>query len=78
MSLIARMYGQGGLLTLGTRNMWSVQGPASSLNCPAILVLEFRSIENESPIALPWDGARLPPASRGLPGRCQIFKNWQF
>ena len=34
--------------------MWSVQGPASSLNCPAILVLEFLSIENESPIALPW------------------------
>ena len=43
-----------GLLTLGMRDMWSRHGPASSLNYPAILVLE--SIENESPIALPWAG----------------------
>ena len=41
--------------------MWSEQGPASSLNCPAILV-EFQSIENESPIALPQGG----PSSSGL------------
>ena len=48
--------------TLGTRNMWSVQGPASSLNCPPTPVLEFWPLENESPFALPW-GAPLPPAS---------------
>ena len=41
------MCGRGGLLTLRTRDMWSEQGPASSLNCPAILVLEFWSIGNE-------------------------------
>ena len=46
--------GQGGLLTLGRRNMWSGQGPTSSLNCPAVL-LEFQSIGNESPITLPQD-----------------------
>ena len=45
---------QGDLLTLGTRNMWFGQGPASSLNCPVILVLEFQSIGNASPIVLPW------------------------
>ena len=43
----------GGLLTSGMRSMCSVQGPASSLNCPTFLVLEFQSIENESPVALP-------------------------
>ena len=37
------MYGWGDLLTSGMRNMWSRQGPASSLNCPAILVLEFQA-----------------------------------
>ena len=36
------------------RNMWSGQGPPSSLNCPAILILEFRSTGNESQIVLPW------------------------
>ena len=46
--------GQGGLLTLGMRNMWSGQGSASSLNCPAILVLKFWSTRNESPIVLCW------------------------
>ena len=45
--------GQGGLLTSRIRNMWSEQGPAFSLNCPAILILEFQSTGNESPIALP-------------------------
>ena len=40
------MCGQGGLLTSRTRNMWSGQGPASSLR---VLVHS-----NESPIALPW------------------------
>ena len=58
------MYGQGSLLT--SRNMWSEQGPAASLNCPAVLVLEFPSIENESPIALLW-GAHLPLAFQQSP-----------
>ena len=47
---------QGGgavLLTLGMRGTWPGEGPAFSLSCPAILVLEFGSVENESPIALP-------------------------
>ena len=39
------MCGQGGLLTL--REMWPEQGPASSLNCPATLVLEFRLVNRE-------------------------------
>ena len=30
-------------------------GPVSSFNCPANLILEFQSIGNESPIALPWE-----------------------
>ena len=46
----------GRLLTLTTRNLWSRQGPAFSLNCPASLVMEFRSAGNESPIALLWRG----------------------
>ena len=65
------MCSQGGLLILRMRNMWSAQGPGSSLNCPAILILEFQSIGNESPIALlwgvvPWVGQQwhLPSASR--------------
>lgn len=37
------MCGWGSLLILITRNMWSGQGPESSLNCPAIVVLEFQS-----------------------------------
>ena len=36
------------------RNMWCGQDPASSLNCSAILMLEFRSMRSESPIVLPW------------------------
>ena len=48
------MCGQGRLLTLEMRTPWTVQGPASSLNSLTILVLEFPSIGNESPIALPW------------------------
>ena len=51
--------------------MWSGEGPAFSLKCPAILVLEFWSVLNESPIALPWrggggrggKGGHPPPAS---------------
>ena len=50
------MFGQGGLLTLRMRNRWSGQGLAVALNWPAILILTFRSIGNESPIALPWGG----------------------
>ena len=54
-----------GLLTMRMRNMWSGQGLAASLNCPALLLLEFRSTGNESPITLPWGsgGPNLPPAS---------------
>ena len=44
----------GVLLPSRTRNKGSGQGPASSLNCSAILVLEFQSAEKESPVALPW------------------------
>ena len=61
--------GQGGLLTLGMRNMWSEQGSASSsLNCPAILVLKFWFIRNESPIFYVGGRGRqhLPPASPSL------------
>ena len=35
------MCGEGGFLTWRMRNMWSGQGPVSSLNCLAILFLEF-------------------------------------
>ena len=45
--------GWGSLLTFRMRNAWSGQGPASSLNGPAILLLEFLSAGNESPITLP-------------------------
>ena len=34
----------------------SGQGPASSLNCPAILILEYRFTGNKSPIAYPGGG----------------------
>lgn len=36
-----RMCDRGGLLTSGVRNKWFEQGPASSFNCPAILILEW-------------------------------------
>ena len=36
------------------RNVWSGQGPASSLICAAIFVLELQSIGNESLVALLW------------------------
>ena len=36
------------------RNVWSGQGPASSLICAAIFILEFQSIGNESLVALLW------------------------
>ena len=39
----------------------SGQGPASSLNCPAILILEYRSTGIESPIAYPGRGIYLLP-----------------
>ena len=35
------MCGRGGLLTVGMRNMCSLQGPASSLNCPLFLSWSF-------------------------------------
>ena len=49
---------------LRQKNMWSRQSPAFSLNCPAILFLEFQSIGNESFIALRCEGTgeHLPPA----------------
>ena len=59
--------GQGGLLTLRIRNTWSGQGPTSSLIVFLIFVLEFRSIENESLIALGNGGpAHLIPTSSRL------------
>ena len=64
----------GRLLTLEKTDTRSEQGPASSLNCPAILVLEFQAIGNESPIALLWGRRRgwgcwghLLPASIRMP-----------
>ena len=45
-----------GLGCLHIRNMWSGQGPAFSLNCSAIIVLEFHSIGKESPVTLPLVG----------------------
>ena len=48
-------------LTSRMINMWSLyllsgQGPASSLSCLAILILEYRSTGNQSPIAFPGRG----------------------
>ena len=57
------MCGLGSLLSLKMRNMQSGRVPASSLNCPTIFVLEFQSIGNESPIAIPWLVGGGPPAS---------------
>ena len=45
--------GRGGLLTSRMRWMWPGQGPASCLNCPAVLILEFQSSGDDSPITLP-------------------------
>ena len=42
--------------------MWSGEGPASCLDCPALLVLEIRSTGNESTVTLPQGGPiYLPP-----------------
>ena len=60
------MCGRRGLLTLRMRNTWSGQGPASSLNCSAIAVLEFQSTGNESPVALPWVGGDGGASTSGL------------
>ena len=46
------MCGQGGLLTSKMRNMCSGKGLPSSLSCLAILVLEFQSTGDESPVGL--------------------------
>ena len=62
------MCSQEGFLTLENEKYVVWQGPVSSLNCPAILILEFQSMGNESSIALPsWGGGEigrghLPPA----------------
>ena len=41
----------GGLLTSSEKRFWN--GLASSLNCPAILILEFWSMGDESHISVP-------------------------
>ena len=46
------MCGWEGLLTLRMRNMWSSQGPATSLNCPALLIWEFQFTGNGCLISL--------------------------
>ena len=48
------------------RNMWSGQGPASSLNCSASLALELQSAGSESPVALPWVGGDGGASTSGL------------
>ena len=61
--------GWGGLLTLRMRNLWSGQGLASSLNCPAILVMDCQSTGSECPLTLPGQGgSHLPLASASLKG----------
>ena len=65
----------GGSLAFGMRNTWYVQASASSLNCPAILVLEFLSIENESPIALSWGGPSASCLKPNFLGSCLIISN---
>ena len=66
--------GQGDLLTSRMRNMWSGQGPVSSLNCSAILVLEFQSTGNESLITLPWGG----PSPSCLSFSCGARALWRI
>ena len=51
----------GSVPTAGTRNTWSAQGPVSTLNPPAGLALEFRSVGNES-LLLYLGGGHLTPA----------------
>ena len=57
------MRGRGDLLTARKEMCHLSRAPASSLTYPAILVLEFLFIRNESLIALPW-GSHLPPSSK--------------
>ena len=58
------MCGQRGLLTSTIRDMWSEEGPASSLNYPAIFVLEFWLTENVSNCFTQGEeSVYLPPAS---------------
>ena len=65
------MCGLGSLQTSRTRNAWSGQGPASSLNCPTIPILEFQSTWNEwisnlftlgTRVGVDGGGRHLPPA----------------
>ena len=52
------MGGWGGLLILGMRNvLWA--GLSLFPYCPAVLLLEFQSTGNESPIGFPLEGAHL-------------------
>ena len=48
--------GREGPPDFGNESYAACGGPAFSIGCPALLVLEFGSVENESPIALPWGG----------------------
>ena len=51
------MCGQGSVLILKMVSyLLSGQGPASSLNSPAINILEFQSTGDDSPITLPQQG----------------------
>ena len=52
--LSAHAWCRRGIQTSGMRNMWTGQGPDSSLSFPSILILEFQSVGSEFPIALPW------------------------
>ena len=49
------MCGREGLLVSRIKNIRSGQGPASSLNCSAVFILEFWFTGSESLIALAWE-----------------------
>ena len=53
------MCGQGSVLILKmVSHLLSGQGPAFSLNCPAVNILEFQSTGDDSPITLTWQRRR--------------------
>ena len=53
----------GRFLTSRIRNVWSGQGPSSSPNCPALLILEFWFTRKGISNCFTLWGAHLPPAS---------------
>ena len=59
--------GRAVLLALGMRGTWPGEGPAFSLSCPAVLVLEFGSKRMNLQLLYP-EGAHLPPTSTPQPG----------